>query len=206
MWVRAAAASLASAGRNRFLADLLAVRAVEVQGLHRDQVDHALELVLAADRNLHQHGVAAELLLELLHDRLGIRPGAVHLVDERQPRHVVPLHLAVDGDRLRLHAAHRAQHQHRAVQHAQAPLHLDGEVDVPRRVDQVDLVVVPLDRGGGAGDRDAALALQVHVVHGGAVAVAADVFDLVDAAGVEQNPLAQGRLARVDVGGDADVA
>ena len=31
-------------------------------------------------------------------------------------------------------------------------------------------------------------------------------FNLVDAAGVEQNPLAQGRLARVDVSGDADVA
>ena len=48
--------------------------------------------------------------------------------------------------------------------------------------------------------------LQVHVVHGGAVAAAADVLDLVDAAGVEQDPLAERGLARVDVGRDADVA
>ena len=193
-------------GRNRFLAHLLAVRAVEVNRLHRHQVDDALELLLAADRNLHQHGVAAELLLELPHDRLRVRAGAVHLVDERQPRHVVPLHLAIDRDRLRLHAAHRAQHENRAVEHAQAALHLDREVDVARRIDEVDRVVLPLERGGGAGDRDAALLLELHVVHGGAVAAAADVLDLVDAAGVVQNPLAQGRLARVDVGRDADVA
>ena len=64
----------------------------------------------------------------------------------------------------------------------------------------------PLDRGGGAGDRDAALLLQLHVVHGRAVAAALDLLDPVDAAGVEQDPLAERGLARVDVGGDADVA
>ena len=63
-----------------------------------------------------------------------------------------------------------------------------------------------LSAGGGAGDRDAALLLEVHVVHGGAVAAALHFFDLVDAAGVEQDPLAERRLARVDVGGNADVA
>ena len=48
--------------------------------------------------------------------------------------------------------------------------------------------------------------LQVHVVHGRAVAAALDLLDPVDAAGVEQDPLAQGGFARVDVGGNADVA
>ncbi len=46
-------------------------------------------------------------------DLVRIGAGAVHLVDERQPRHVVALHLAVDGQRLRLHAAHGAEHQDR---------------------------------------------------------------------------------------------
>ena len=44
----------------------------------------------------------------------------------------VPLHLAVDGDRLRLHAGHRAEDQHGAVEDAERPLDLDGEVDVAR--------------------------------------------------------------------------
>ena len=71
---------------------------------------------------------------------------AVHLVDEGQPRHVVAAHLAVDRQRLGLHAADGAEHQDRPVEHAQAPLHLDGEIDVAGRVDQVDRGVVPLDR------------------------------------------------------------
>ena len=130
-WRALAASSFSSAGISS-VADVLAVGAVEVDGLHRDQVDHALEVVFLADRPLHQHGVAAHLFADLGHDLLGVGAGAVHLVDERQPRHVIALHLAIDGQRLRLHAADAAQHQDRAVEHAQAALDLDGEVDVAR--------------------------------------------------------------------------
>ena len=42
--------------------------------------------------------------------------------------------------------ATRVEHDHAAVEHAQRALHLDREVDVAGRVDDVDLVVVPLDR------------------------------------------------------------
>jgi hypothetical protein len=65
-------------------------------------------------------------------------------------------------------------------------------------------VLLPLERGGGGGDGDAALTLLLHPVHlGGAVV---DLADLVDAAGVEQEALGHGGLAGVDVGDDADVA
>ena len=78
------------------------------------------------------------------------------------------------------------------------------------RVDEIDLVVgpvivVPMDRGGGAGDGDSAFALQVHVVHGGA-SLTLDLLDAVDAAGIEQNALAQGGFTRVDVGRNANVS
>src|SRR4051812_34958646 len=119
---------------------------------------------------------------------------------------MIPLHLAIDGNRLRLHAANGAQHQDRPVEDAQAALHFDREVDVPRRINQIDNVVVPLERRGGTGDRDAALFFELHVVHGGAVAAAADVLNFVDPARVIENPLAQGGLTRVDVGRDTDVS
>ena len=105
-----------------------------------------------------------------------------------------------------LHAADGAEHQHRAVQHAQAALDFDGEIDVAGRVDQVDRGVAPFDLRGGAGDGDAALLLQVHVVHGGAAAAAMHLLHAVDAAGIEQDPLAERGLARVDVGRNADVS
>ena len=97
-----------------------------------------------------------------------------------------------------------AEHHHRAVEHAQAALDLDGEVDVAGRVDEVDLVPAPRKGGGGGGDGDAALALLGHPVHLRLAVV--DLADLVDAARLEQEPLADGRLAGVDVRDDADVA
>ena len=73
------------------------------------------------------------------------------------------------------------------------------------RVDQVDVVALPLDGGGGAGDGDAAFALQVHVVHRGP-ALALDLLHAVDSAGVEEDPLAEGGFSRVDVGRNTDIS
>src|SRR5205085_1607030 len=81
---------------------------------------------------------------------------------------------------------------------------LDREVDVAGRVDQVDLVLAPLERRRGGGDRDAALALLLHPVHLGLTVV--DLAGLVDLSRVEQEALGDRRLARVDVRDDADVA
>ncbi len=189
---------------NRLAPDRLAVGTVEVNRLFGDQVDHPGKIPLPPDRKLQEHRVAAEPLAELLGHAQRVGPHAIELVDERQPRDVVAPQLAVDGQRLGLHAADAAEHQHRPVQHAEAPLHLDGEIDVAGRVDQIDRGIAPLDRGGGAGDRDPALPLQFHVVHRGPGVV--DLAHAVDAAGVEQDPLAQRGLARVDVGGNADIA
>src|SRR6185295_3245206 len=96
-----------------------------------------------------------------------------------------------------------AEHHDGAVEHAQRTLDLDREVDVPGRVDQVDLVVLPVDGGGGGGDRDAALALLLHPVELRLAVV--DLADLVDASRVEQETLADRGLAGVDVSDDADV-
>ena len=194
-------------GRDLFLADVLAVVAVEVVGLLLDEIDDPLEVGLGADRQLDGDGVVAQLLLELVGDARRVGARAVQLVDEREARDVVAAHLPVDGVRLRLHARGAAQHQHGAVEHAQRALDLDGEVDVPGGVDQVDDVAVPLAVGGRRLDGDPLLALEIHRVHLGADAgLAADLLDPVDLARVEEDALRQGRLARVDVRGDADVA
>ena len=54
------------------------------------------------------------------------------------PRHAVLVGLPPDGFALGLDAFAGAEDDHAAVEHAQAPLHLGREVDVARRVDQVD--------------------------------------------------------------------
>ena len=105
---------------------------VPVDRLHPHEVDDAFELVLGADRHLDRHRVGLEPRLHLVVDLEEVRADAVHLVDEREPRHVVLVRLAPDGLRLRLHAADRVVHHARAVEHAHRALDLDREVDVAR--------------------------------------------------------------------------
>lgn len=66
------------------------------------------------------------------------------------------------------------------------------------RVDKVDLVLVPIKRGGRRGDGDPPLALLVHVIHlSGAVV---NLADLVRFARKEQKTLRHRGLAGVDMG------
>jgi hypothetical protein len=199
-------------GRDVAVLELGALRRdVPMDRLHLQQVDHALEAVLGADRHLHRHRIRAQARLQLLDDLVEVGAGAVHLVDERHARHRVLVGLAPHGLGLRLHAADGAQHEHRAVEHAQRTLDFDGEVDVPGGVDDVEAVLghrlvhaLPERGGRGGGDGDAALLLLLHPVHGRGAVV--HFTDLVADAGVEQDALGRGGLAGVDVGHDAEVA
>ncbi len=115
--------------------------------LHLDQVDDAAELVLEPDGDLDAHGVLAQPVLDGGEAVLEGRAGAVQLVDEAHARHAVLVGLAPHGLGLRLDAGDAIEDRDRAVEHAQRTLHLDGEVDVDGRVDDVDRVVLPLALG-----------------------------------------------------------
>ena len=103
----------------------------------------------------------------------------------------------------RLDARDTVEHDDRAVEDAQAALDLDREVHVPGRIDNVDSMVVPGAGRRRGSDRDAALLLLGHPVHGGRALM--DLAELVDLLRVEEDPLGHGRLARVDMGDDSDV-
>ena len=176
--------------------------------LHADQVDDALEVRLGADRQLHDQRHRAEAVHDHVDAAVELGAGAVELVDEADARHAVTVGLTPHRLGLRLDTGDTVEHRDGTVEHAQRTLHLDGEVDVARGVDDVDGVVDVLERPvtgrRGGRDRDAALLLLLHPVHGGSAVV--DFTDLVADTGVEQDPLGGRRLARVDVGHDPDVA
>ena len=176
---------------------------IERDGLHADEIDDALEVLLGTDRDLDRHRVGAEAVDDRRAHVLEVGANAVHLVDERDARHGVLIGLTPHGLGLRLDAGDRVEHGDGAIEHAQGALHLDGEVHVPGCIDDVDAMTAPQRRRGRRGDRDAALLLLDHPVHRRATLV--DLAQLVGAARVEEDALGDGRLARVNVGHDADV-
>src|SRR4051812_13279101 len=174
------------------------------QPVHVDEVDDALEVALDPPGQLENQRGGVEPADHHVDGAVELRADPVHLVDEPDAGDVVTVGLAPHRLALRLDTRDRVEDGDRAVEHPQRPLDLDGEVDVAGRVDDVDRVALPLALGGGGSDRDAALLLLRHPVHGGGALV--DLADLVVDAGVVEDPLGRRGLARVNVRHDPDVA
>src|SRR5690606_31454820 len=175
------------------------------------QIDQALEIGLGADRQVQGSRYRAEAVDDGLDTVIEVRAGTIELVDVAHPRHAVFLGLAPHGLGLGLDARDAVESGDGAVEDAQAALHLNSEVDVAGRVDDVEpvlgaLAILGLPETGrrGGGNGDAPLLLLLHPVHGGGALMG--LADLVVFTGVEQDPLGRGGLAGVDVRHDAEVA
>src|SRR5205823_5282181 len=151
------------------------------ESLHPDQVDDALEVRLGTDRQLHDERSRTETVDDHVDAAMELGTHPVELVDEANPRDVVAVSLTPHRLGLRLDTGDTVEHRDGTVEDAQRALHLDGEVDVARGVDDVDGVVDAVDRpvtgGRGRRDGDAALLLLLHPVHGGSAVM--DLTDLV---------------------------
>ncbi len=110
------------------------------------------------------------------------------------------------GHRLRLHALAGVHNQHRTFAGSERARDFVGEVDMPRRVHQVELIdlavlIFVVEAHGLRLDGDAALPLDVHRVED--LRLHIPVGDI--AAQLDQ-PVRQGRLAVIDVGDDRKIA
>ena len=130
---------------------------VDVGGVG-EQVGDAPEARLLADRQLEGGDAGAEPIPQLVEGAVEAGPLPVELVDEHHAGHAqlggqLPHDLGLDLD-----ALDRAHHEHRQVGDPQRGGHVADEVGVAGGVDEVDLVVVPLERGQRQRQREAALA------------------------------------------------
>ena len=90
--------------------------------------------------------------------------------------------------------------------HPTPPHHTTTTPLLTGRIDDIDVGVTPRGEGGGRLNSDPFLTLQFHRVHFRTDAILpADVVDFLDTAGVEEDPLRQCGLARVDMSRDADI-
>jgi hypothetical protein len=114
------------------------------------------------------------MLEGFLRDEAGLRHGTVHRIDQEQ----------------------------HAIDHGEHALHFAAEVRVSGRIDDVDAVITPGDRGILGQDGNAALALQHVAVHG----TLGNHLMLAEGTGLLEQLINERGLAVIDVGDDRDVA
>ena len=178
------------------------------EGLVQDEIHDPAEVLPVPDRDLHGVRIGLQPVAHHLDDPTVVGPDPVHLVHECDAGDPVAVRLAPDSLGLRFHASHGAEDSHSAVEHAERTLDFDCEIDMPRGVDDVDPVfrprARPVRRGGSRRNRDAAFLLLLHPVHRRRSVM--DLPHAVQAPRVEQDALGRGRLPRVDVRHDSDIA
>ncbi len=170
---------------------------------HLDQIDDAFELVFLSDGNLDRDGLGVEALAESIDGMLEIGTHLVNFINKANTRDAVFIGLPPDLFRLRLDAVNRVKHRHRAVEHAQRSLHLSRKVHVAGCIDNIDADVAPGAGRRSRRNRNAALLLLLHPVHGRSAFV--DLADAVRLSRIKQDALRRRGLPGIDVGHDADV-
>ena len=175
-----------------------------VVGDHVDEVDHAVELVLAADRKLHRDALRREPRLERVERREEVGPLAVEQVHEDEAREAQLL--AAFPQPLRPHLdAHDARHRHdRALHHPERAQHVGLEAGLAGRVDQVDRAALPVEVRDRGRDRHLAPALLVVEVRDGRLL--GDAPQPVHGARLEQQGLDERGLAGAAMADHGDVS
>ncbi len=171
-----------------------------------DRLQHALDVEAGLGRDRHGvGGVEADHILDLLLDPLRLGGGQVDLVEDGHDLMVGVERLVDICQRLRLDALAGVDDEQRALAGGKAARDLVGEVDVARRVHQVERVGLAvlglvLQPHRLRLDGDAALALDIHRVE-----------DLLGHLAIAERPrrldeaVRERRLAMVDMGDDREI-
>ena len=149
--------------------------------------------------------VEPELGLDLFLRVLDVGGGGIDLVDDRDDREVVLERRVEVRERLGLHSLRRVDEEQHPFAGGERARDLVGEIDVARRIDQVqDELLARLVRvreaHGLALDRDAALPLDVHRVEHLVVEIA-----VLDELGALDEAVGERRFAVVDMRDDAEI-
>ncbi|MBA7567338.1 hypothetical protein ES708_09048 [subsurface metagenome] len=176
----------------------------ETPGLILHQVDDALKRSLAAQGQLHQQGLSPQHLFNHRNGALEISPHPVHLIDETDTGNFISIRLVPYRLRLRLDTGHGIEDHHPTIQHPQAALHLGGKVHMPRGIDDVDAVLLPVAGGRRRRDGNAPLLLLLHPVHHRRALI--HLADFIGTTSVIEYALGDGGLTRVNVSDNSNIA
>ena len=187
-------------------ADLVlpAVKLLKREDLAAVAVEHALEIVPAADGPVDRVGADAELIFQLLHELERVAGLAVELVDECEDWDVAHGADLEELARLRLDALGRVDDHDGAVRCHERAVRVLREVLVARGVEDVDAIALVFKLHDRRRDGDAALLFELHPVRDRVARgrLALDRAGELDGPAVQQQLFRERRLAGVRVRDD----
>jgi hypothetical protein len=167
-----------------------------------DGVEHRVDTLPRLRRDAqHVRRVVADQVCDLGRRAVGVGLRQVDLVDDRDDLEVVLDREVRVRERLRLDALRGVDDEQRALACLKRARDLVGEVHMARRVDQVELVALPVHAHRLCLDGDPALALELHRVEHLVAHLACR-----DRVGQLQDAVGERRLAVIDVRDDREVA
>ena len=159
-------------------------------------VEHALELLAAADGPVHGVGLDAQDLLDVLHQLKGVASFAVHLIDEGEDGDVTQGADLEQLDGLGLNALCRIDDHDSGVRCHQGTVGILREVLMSRCVQDIDTVSVIIKLQYGRSNRDTSFFLNLHPVRNRMFCSCLSFYTsrLIDRSSVEKELLCQCRL------------
>jgi len=148
-------------------------------------------------------GIEADEQVEHLVEHFGVATvGTVDLVDHHDRAQAQAQRLAGDEFRLRHRAFRTVDQQDHAVDHREDAFHFGAKVGVAGRVDDVDAVAVPLDRGRLGENGDPAFLFEIVRIHRPFL----DPLVIAEGAGLAEKLINERGFAVVDVRDNRDIA
>jgi len=171
---------------------------------HFEKINDTPETILLSHRKLQKERACFQFRTDLSDHIIEICAYAVHFVYEGDFRDQVFVSLMPHSFRLWLDPPHGTENGNNAIEHPQGSFHLNRKIDMPRGIDQMNLVIPPMASGDGRGNGNAAFLFLLHPIHYRRAIV--DFTNLVGPTGIVKYPLTHGSLASVDMSNDSDVA
>lgn len=122
----------------------LSLLALEVNGLHLDEINDTLEAIFDTNINLNWSCIEPKSLSETLDTKPRISAHAIKLVNEDQAGNIISLHLLVDSQSLRLDTRGSTDEKDCAIEYTESSLYFNCKVDVTWCINKVNMVALIL--------------------------------------------------------------
>ncbi|MBA7584610.1 hypothetical protein ES708_26567 [subsurface metagenome] len=152
---------------------------------------------------MYGEGLGVEALFNHRYGAVEVGAHPVHLINEADTGYAVSIRLPPYRFGLSLNSGDGVKNDHSAIQHPEAPLYLGGKVHMPRRVNNIDAVFLPVTGSGCRGDGNTPPPFFFHPVHHRRAFIY--IANLIGAAGMIEYPFGDGGLTGIYMGDNGNI-